>query len=101
LTRWVSNLVTVAKKKGTIRAFVNYRYLNEACPKDNYPTPFIDKIIDECVRSEIFSFMDGLSGYNKMQIKLEDQHNTSFICRWGTFSHQNFPFGLKNYGATF
>ena len=45
--------------------------------------------------------MDGFSGYNKIQIKPEDQHNTAFICPWRTFAYQKMPFGLKNAGATF
>ena len=42
LTEWVSNPVPITKKQGTIRVCVDYRDLNQACPKDNYPTPFID-----------------------------------------------------------
>jgi hypothetical protein len=68
LTEWVSNLVLVAKKQGTIRVCIDYRDLNKACPKDNYPMPFIDQIIDNCARSVIFSFMDGFSGYNQIEI---------------------------------
>jgi hypothetical protein len=64
LIEWVSNLVPVAKKQGTIRVYVDYRDLNKACPKDNYPTSFINQIIDNCAGSVIFSFMDGFSGYN-------------------------------------
>ena len=84
-----------------IRICTNFRDLNKACPKDNYPTPFIEQIIDSCAGSEVFSFMDGFSGYNQIQIKLEDQHKTSFICPWGTFVYKKIPFGLKNAGATF
>jgi hypothetical protein len=75
--------------------------LNKACPKDNFPTPFIDQIVDECTGCEAFSFMDGFSGYNQIQIKPEDQHKTTFICPWGTFAYRKMPFGLKNVGATF
>jgi hypothetical protein len=75
--------------------------LNKACPKDNFPTPFIDQIIDECVGCESFSFMDGFSGYNQIQIKLEDQHKMAFNFPWGTFNYRKMPFGLKNAGATF
>jgi hypothetical protein len=64
LTDWVSNIVPVDKKQGTIRVCVDYRDINRACLKDNYPTPFIDQLIDECAGSEIYSFMDGFSGYN-------------------------------------
>ena len=54
--------------------------LNRASPKDNFPTPFIDQILDECTRSEVLSFMDGFFEYNQIQIKPEDQHKTTFIC---------------------
>jgi hypothetical protein len=64
LTEWVSNIIMFAKKQGTIHVCVDYRYLNKVCPKDNYPNPFIDQIIDNCVESIISSFMDGFSGYN-------------------------------------
>ena len=101
LTEWVSNPVPVTKKEGAIRVCTDFRDLNMACPKDNYPTPFIDQIIDDCAGSEIFSFMDGFSGYNQIQIKPEDQHKTAFICPWGTFAYKKMPFGLKNVGATF
>ena len=101
LTEWVSNIVPVNKKQGTIRICVDYRDLNRACPKDNFPTPFIDQIIDNCAGSAIFSFMDGFSGYNQIEILPEDQHKTAFICPWGTFAYRKLPFGLKNAGATF
>jgi hypothetical protein len=101
LTKWVSNPLPVDKKKGTIHVCMDFCDLNKACPKDNFPTPFINQILDECVRSEVFSFMDRFSGYNQIQIKLEDQHKMTFICPWGTFAHCKMPFGLKNVGETF
>ena len=72
-----------------------------ACSKDNFLMPFIDKILYECVGSDIFSFMDEFSEYNQIQIKPEDQHKTSFMCTFGTFSYRKIPFVLKNVGATF
>jgi hypothetical protein len=48
LTQWVSNPVPVNKKQGTIRVCTDFRDLNKACAKDNFPTPFIDQNIDEC-----------------------------------------------------
>jgi hypothetical protein len=101
LTQWVSNPMTVNKKQGMIHICTDFRDLSKACPKDNIPTPFVDLIIDECVGCESFYFMDVFSRYNQIQIKLEDQHKTTFICPWGTFSYRNMPFGLKNVGATF
>eukprot|EP00253_Pinus_taeda_P012145 PITA_12145 len=101
LTDWVSNIVPVMKKQGMIRVCVNYRDVNQACPKENYPTPFIDQIIDECTGCEISSFMDGFSGHNQINIYPQDQSETTFICPWGTFAYRKLPFGLKNAGATF
>ena len=101
LTEWVSNPVPVDNKKGTIPVCVDIRDLNRECPKDNIPTPFIDHILDEGAESEVFSFMDGFSRYNQIQIKPEDQHKIALICPWDTFAYWKIPFGLKNDGATF
>jgi hypothetical protein len=97
----VSNLVPVNKKQGMIHICTDFHDLNMACPKDNFPTPFIDQIIDECAGCKAFFSMDGFSGYNQIQIKLEDQHKMAFICPWGTFTYRKMPFVLKTAGATF
>ena len=101
LTEWVSNIVHVNKKQGTIRFSIDFRDLNKSFPKDNFPTPHIDQIIDNYAISVIFSFMDGFSGYNQIEIFLTDQHKMTCICPWGTFTYNKLPFGLKNVGATF
>ena len=87
LMEWVSNLIPVDKKQRMIRICTDFRDLNRACPKDNFPTPFIDQILDECAGRKVFSFMDSFSRYNQIQIKPEDQHKTSFICHFCTFSY--------------
>ena len=80
LMEWVSNIVPINKKQGTIRVCINFRDLNKACPEDNFPTPHIDQIIDNCAGSVMFSFMDGFSGYNQIEIFPVDQHKMEFIC---------------------
>ena len=87
LIEWVSNPILVDKKQGAICICTDFRDLNRASPKDNFPMPFIDHILDECAGSEVFSFMDGFSRYNQIQIKPEDQHKTAFIYPWGTFAY--------------
>jgi hypothetical protein len=84
-----------------IHLCTNFYDLNKACPKDNFPTPFIEQIVNECTGCEVFSFMDGFSGYNQIQTKPKDQHKTTFIFPWGTFSYRKMPFVLKNVGAIF
>jgi hypothetical protein len=101
LTEWVSNLVPIDKKGGSIRVCVDYRDINKAYPKDNFPTPFVDQIVDDYAGSEIFSLMDGFFGYNQINIAPEDQHKTAFIFPWGTFAYRKLPFDIKNTGTTF
>jgi hypothetical protein len=64
LKKWVSNLVPVDKKQGTIHICMDFWDLNKDCPKDNFLIPFIDQILDECTRRKKNSFMDGFFGYN-------------------------------------
>jgi hypothetical protein len=101
LTDWVSNLVLVMKKQGMIHVCVDYMDIKKDCPKDNYPTHFVDQIVDDCVISEIFSLMDGFYGYNKINILPVDQHKSAFIFSWGTFTYRKIPFGLKYAGENF
>ena len=98
---WVSPLVLVPKKNGKWRICVNYRELNKATKKDHFPLPFIDQVFAGLARKKIFSFLDGFSGYNQIQISPEDQDKTTFACPWGTFAYPVLPFGLGNALATF
>ena len=75
--------------------------INKSFPKENYPTLFIDHIIDACTSSEVFYFVDSFSRYNQIQIKLKDKHKINFIFPWGTLAYNKIPFGLKNVRATF
>nr|XP_034900655.1 LOW QUALITY PROTEIN: uncharacterized protein LOC118038417 [Populus alba] len=99
--QWVSNIVVVPKKEGKIRVCVDFRDLNRASPKDNFPLPHIDMLVDNAARSSTYSFMDGFSGYNQIRMAPEDREKTTFITPWGTFCYKVMPFGLKNAGATY
>jgi hypothetical protein len=101
LTDWFSNLVLIDKKQGTIHVCIDYRDINKGCPKDNFPTPFVDQIVDNFAEREIFSLMDGFSGYNQINIVPTYQNKTTFIFPWDTFTYRKLPFGLKNVSATF
>ena len=62
--QWLSNIVPVKKKNGQIRCYVDFLNLNKACPKDEFSLPSIDVLIDSAAGQEMFTFMDGFSGYN-------------------------------------
>ena len=100
-SKWVSPLVVVPKKNGKWRICVDYRELNKETQKDHFPLPFIDQVLDTLVGNKFFSFLDGFSGYNQIQIAPEDQDKTTFTCPWGTFAYRVLPFGLCNAPATF
>ncbi|XP_019434188.1 PREDICTED: uncharacterized protein LOC109340879, partial [Lupinus angustifolius] len=98
---WVANVVAVPKKGGKLRICVDYRDLNKASPKDDFPVPHIDVLVDSTADHALFSFMDGYSGYHQIKMALEDVNKTTFITPWGTFCYQVMPFGLKNAMATY
>ena len=80
---------------------VDFRDLNKACPKDDFPLPHIDVIVDSAASSAMYSFMDGFSGYNQIMMVVMDKIKTAFITEWGTYCYKVMPFGLKNAGATY
>jgi hypothetical protein len=69
--------------------------------KDHFPLPFMDQILERVAGHEFYCFLDGYSGYNQIEIALEDQEKITFTCLFGTFAYRRMPFGLCNAPATF
>jgi hypothetical protein len=99
--QWLANIVPVPKKDGKVRMCVDYRDLNKASPKDDFPLPHIDVLVDNTAKCKVFSFMYGFFGYNQNKMAPEDREKTSFITPWGAFCYVVMPFGLINAGATY
>jgi hypothetical protein len=59
---WISSIVPVQKKDGRWRVCVDFRDLNRATPKDEYPMPVVETLINAAVGNKILSFMDGNTG---------------------------------------
>ena len=76
---WVANIVSVPKKDGKVRMCVDYRDLNQASLKDNFPPPHIDTLVDNTAKNSLFSFMDGFSGYNQIRMAPKDWEKTTFV----------------------
>ncbi|KAI5312980.1 hypothetical protein L3X38_042154 [Prunus dulcis] len=99
---WIANIVPVKKKiTGQIRICVDFRDLNEACPKDDFSLPIIELMVDATTGHEALFFMDGSSGYNQIRMSLEDEELTAFRTPKGIYCYKVIPFGLKNAGATY
>ena len=99
--KWLSNVVPVKKKNGQIRYCVNFRNLNKVCPKDEFPLPNIDLLVDLAAGSSMLLFMDGYSGYNQICMAAKDAEKTTFGTLIKIFYYTVMPFGLKNTGATY
>ena len=80
---------------------IDYRKLNVGTRKDHFPLPFMDQMLERVVGHEFYCFLNGYSGYNKIEIALEDQEKTTFTCPFGTFAFREMPFGLCNALGTF
>lgn len=80
---------------------IAFRDLNKAYPKDDFPLPNIDNLVDATIGYGMLSLIDGFFGYNQIKFTFEDQHKTIFITPWRTFCYKVMPFGLKNVGATY
>jgi hypothetical protein len=98
---WVSNPVIVPNKNTDVRhVCVDYTALNKHCPKDPFPQPRIDQIIDSTAGCARLSFLDAYLGYNQIKLKV-DEEKTTFITTYGVYCYQVMPFILKNAGATY
>lgn len=75
--------------------------MNKAHPKDSFPLPHIDTIVDATARHKLFSFMDAFSGYNQILMHPADTEKIAFIKAKGTYCYKVMPFGIKNAGATY
>ena len=71
-------MVPITKPSSDTRICTDFRDLNKACPKDDFPLPNIDMIVDLTAGHEILSLMDGFLGYNQIKIVVQDQHKTTF-----------------------
>ena len=98
---WLANVVLVKKANGKWRLCIEFTDINKACPKDSFPLPRIDLIVDATVGHELLSFMDAFSGYNQISMDPDDQEKTSFVTAQGTCCYRVMSFGLKNVGATY
>ena len=89
------------KANGKWRMCVEFTDLNKACPKDSFPLPMIDQLVDSTASHKFLTFIDAFSRYNQIKMAEEYQEKTAFITSQGLYCYKVMPFRLKNAGATY
>ena len=75
---WLANVVLVKKENEKWRMCVDFTNLNKACPKNSFPLPRIDQLMDSTARHKPLTFIDAFSGYNKIKMVEEDWEKNCF-----------------------
>ena len=99
--RWLANTVVVKKKSGKWRVCVDFTNLNKAYPKDPFPMPKIDQLVDATVGHPQMSFLDAFQGYHQIPLALDDQEKTAFVTPIRNYHYKVMLFGLKNAGSIY
>ena len=94
-------MVLVKKANGKWRMCVDFTDLNKAYPKDSYPLPSIDVLVDSASDCKMLSFLDAFSGYNQIKMHPRDECKMTFMTELSCYCYTMMPFGLKNAGATY
>ncbi|KAL0398231.1 UNVERIFIED_CONTAM: Transposon Ty3-G Gag-Pol polyprotein [Sesamum radiatum] len=96
---WLANVVLVPKPNGKWRLCIDFTDLNKACPKDPFPLPRIDTLVDSTSGCEMLSFLDAYQGYNQIPLAPEDQEKASFITDQGVFLLQCHAVWIEKCGG--
>jgi hypothetical protein len=98
---WLTNPVLVPKKTDKWRMCIDYTDLNRHYPKDPFPLPRIDQVVDSIAGSALVCFLDCYSGYHQIALKVFDQDKTAFITPHDLYCYTAMTFDLKNARATY
>ncbi|XP_057446220.1 uncharacterized protein LOC130738281 [Lotus japonicus] len=98
---WLANVVMVKNANGKWRMCTDYTDLNKHCPKDSYPLPNIDKLVDRASGFGMLSLMDAYSGYHQIRMYGPNEEKRAFMTNQANYCYQTMSFGLKNAGATY
>ena len=80
---------------------MDFTDLNKACPKDWFPMPQIDQLVDATTSHPRISFLDAFQGYHQIPLALEDKEKTAFMTPTGNYHYKVMSLGLKNARSTY
>lgn len=96
---WLANPVVVKKLDGGWRMCIDYTDLNKYCPKDCYPLPVIDIIVEAVSGYGVLMFLDAYKGYHQIMMDEQDAEKTAFITDFGVFCYQKNSFWVEKCGG--
>lgn len=99
--KWLANTVVVKKKSGKWRVCVDFTNLNSACPKDPFPMPKIDQLVNATIGHPQMSFLDAFRRYHQIPLVPDDQEKIAFVTPIGNYHYKVILFDLKNAGSTY
>jgi hypothetical protein len=99
--RWLVNPVVIPKANEKLQMCIDYTSLNKGCPKDHFPLPWIDQIVNSTSDCDLLCFLDAYSDFYQIPMSREDEENTAFITVDGLFCYVSMPYGLNNTIPTF
>jgi hypothetical protein len=91
---WLSPIIVIPKKNVKLRIYINFKKLNAATKKDPYPLPFTNEVLNTITWYEIYSFLDGYSGYHQISIVPKDKYKTTFVTNLRAFIWKVMSFGV-------
>jgi len=94
-------MVLAKKANAKWRMCVDFTDLNKACPKDSYPLPSIDALVESASGCKMLNFLDAFSRYNQIKMHPMDECKTAFMTELFCYCYTVMSFGLKNAGATY
>ncbi|GAA0160657.1 hypothetical protein LIER_39079 [Lithospermum erythrorhizon] len=86
---------------GTWQMCTNFISINKACPKDYYPLPNIDRLVDSRAKYKVVDFLDAFRGYYQIFMAEEDVDKITFVTKYDIYCWKVMAFGLKNARATY
>jgi hypothetical protein len=88
---WLANPIVVPKANGKLRMCIDYTNLNKACPKDPYPLPRIDQIVDSTSGCDLLSFIGAYSGFHHIKMAEDDRKHIAFVTVDGLYCYIVMP----------
>ena len=93
--------MVVKKKTEKWQVCVDFTDLNKTCPKDPFPMPWINQLVDITIDHPWMSFLDAFQGYYQIPLTLSDQEKIVFVTPTGNYHYKVMPFSLKNVRAAY